>query len=193
LRQQIDVHGIKERYESSLMPFTRSGKHYSIRAKRFCKTCRTITEQSTVSVRYRAPPEPTVPESYLKEYSWLCEQCHSAEIETKTVYEPTDKALIFNRLMRIQEDYDLLSVSISSLPNEIVFRARLPDFDMKELRAIQYKAKETGFIRGDELMKLQKAGFKRPSDVKPKPMPKQRSRLLARARESMFAGEPRSI
>jgi hypothetical protein len=174
------------------MPFTRSGKHYSIRAKRFCKTCRTTTEQSTISVRYRAPPEPTVPASYLKEYSWFCAQCDSSEVEIKTVYEPTDKALIFNRLMRIQEDYDLLETSISSLPNEIMFRARLPDFDMRELRAIQTKAKETGFIRADELVKLQKAGFKRPREVPPKPMPKDRRRLRERAKQRMFIGEPQS-
>jgi hypothetical protein len=173
------------------MPFTRSGKHYSIRAKRFCKTCHTVTDQSTVSVRYRSPPEPTVPESYLKEYSWFCEQCDNIEMESKTIYEPTDRALIFNRLMRIQEDYDILDMKISSLPNEIVLRVRLPDFDMRELRAIQNKAKETGFIRADELMKLQKAGFRRPGDVTPKPTPRNRSRLRQRAKEKMFAGEPR--
>jgi hypothetical protein len=175
------------------MPFTRSGKHYSIRAKRFRKNCRTITEQSTVSVRYRSPPEPTVPESYLRVYEWLCEQCDNIEVESETIYEPTDKALIFNRLMRIQEDYDLLNVSISSLPNEIVFRARLPDFDMRELRAIQAKAKETGFIRADELMKLQKVGFKRPREVSPRDTPEDRRRLRERARQKMFLGEPRSI
>ena len=77
--------------------------------------------------------------------------------------------MIFNRPLRIQEEYDILEMSISSLPNEIVFRARLPDFDMGEIRAIQTKAQETGFIRASELMKLHKAGFKRPLDVPPRP------------------------
>jgi hypothetical protein len=175
------------------MPFTRSGKHYSFHAKRICKRCQQTTEQSCVTLKYRTPPEPTVPASYLKEYTWFCEQCQNLEIETKTVYEPTDKAMIFNRLLRIQEDYDILEMSISSLPNEIIFRARLPDFDMGEIRAIQTKAKETGFIRASELMKLQKAGFKRPVDVPPRPQPKDRRRLKERARQRMFVGEPRSL
>ena len=101
--------------------------------------------------------------------------------------------MIFNRLMRMQEDYDILEMSISSLPNEIVFRARLPDFDMGEIKAIQNKAKDTGFIRASELMKPQKAGFKRPLDVPPKPQPKDRRRLKERARQKMFIGEPRSL
>jgi hypothetical protein len=174
------------------MPFTRSGKHYSIMAKRYCKNCHEITQQSTITMKYRAPPEPTVPASYLREYTWFCEQCENQEVETKTVYEPTDKALIFNRLLRIQEDYDVLGATVSSLPNEIVFRVRLPDFDMREMRAIQAKATETGFIRVDELMKLHKAGFKRPREVPPKPAPKDRRRLRERAKQRMFVGEPRS-
>jgi len=100
--------------------------------------------------------------------------------------------MIFNRLLRIQEDYDLVNMTVSSLPNEIVFRARLPDCDMGEIRAIQTKAKETGFIRVDELMRLQKAGFKRPREVPPKPTPKDRRRLRERAMQRMFVGEPRS-
>jgi hypothetical protein len=84
-------------------------------------------------------------------------------------------------------------MSISSLPNEIVFCARLPDFDMGEIRAIQTKAQETGFIRASQLMKLQKAGFKRSLDVPPRPTPKDRRRLKERARQKMFIGEPRSL
>jgi hypothetical protein len=141
------------------MPFTKSGNYYSIRAKRLCKTCGETTGQSTVILKYHASPEPTVPKSYIKEYTWLCDQCENIEIEAKRVYEPTDKAMIFNRLLRISEDYDTQHVSIESLPDEIVFRVRLPDFDMGEIRAIQAKAEQTGFIRVDELMKLQKAGF----------------------------------
>jgi hypothetical protein len=73
--------------------------------------------------------------------------------------------------------YDLLSVKVSSLPDEIVFRVGLPIFDMREIRAIQTKAKETGFIGVDELMKLRKAGFKRLGEVAPKPPPKTRRTL----------------
>jgi hypothetical protein len=41
-------------------------------------------------------------------------------------------------------------------------RIRLPDFDMGEMRAIQYKQEQTGFITADELMQLQKAGLNGP-------------------------------
>ncbi len=48
--------------------------------------------------------------------------------------------------MRIQEDYDILAMNPESLPDEIVLRVKLPDFDIGEIRAIQAKAQETGFI-----------------------------------------------
>ena len=120
-------------------------------------------------------------------------QAHELDIEIKEVLEPTDKTRIFNRLLRIQNDYDILGMSIESLPNEIVFRLRLPDFHMSEIRAIQAKSEETGFIRVDELMKLQKAGYNRPRQVPPKPQPKDRRTLRERAKQRTFVGEPRSI
>ena len=69
----------------------------------------------------------------------------------------------------------------------------LPDFDMSELRAVQYKQQETGFITAEELMKLQKAGFEQAIDVPPRPMPKDRRRFKERARQRMFNGEPRLL
>ena len=83
-------------------------------------------------------------------------------------------------------------MNIESGPNEIVLRVRLPDFDMTEVSAVQYRQQETGFITVDELMRLQKAGFRRPQEVPPKPQPKARKTLRERARERMFRGEPRS-
>jgi len=64
----------------------------------------------------------------------------------------------------------------------ITFKIRLPDYDMGEIRAIQAKAHETGFIRVDELMRLQKAGFNKPREVPQKPTPKDRHVLRERAR-----------
>jgi hypothetical protein len=175
------------------MPFTASGKHYSVRAKRWCKLCAMNTEQDMVSNKIHTTPEPTVPLTYIREKEWYCTQCDNIEKETKQVTEPTDKQRIFTRLLRLSEDYDMLKMRIESWPNEIVLRVTLPDFDMGELRAVQYKQQETGFITAEELMKLQRAGFSRPSDVPPRPMPKDRRTLRARARQSMFVGEPRSF
>jgi hypothetical protein len=61
---------------------------------------------------------------------------------------------------------------------------------MGEMRAIQHKQEETGFITVDELVRLQKAGFNRPREVPPKPQPKDRGILKERARQRMFVGEP---
>lgn len=77
--------------------------------------------------------------------------------------------------------------------NTIIVRIQVPDFDPSELRAIQNKQQETGFINVCELMLLQKAGFNRPSEVPPKPHPHDRRRLRERARQKMFVGEPRSL
>jgi hypothetical protein len=124
---------------------------------------------------------------------WICETCDNVETEIKQVYEPTDKARIFNRLLKISEDYDTLGVSVTSEADGIIFKIRLPDYDMAELRAVQQKQQETGFITLAELMKLQKAGFTRPSEVPPKPQPEGHKTLKERARQRMFQGESRSL
>jgi hypothetical protein len=134
-----------------------------------------------------------VPPVYIKELQWYCEGCDQTEVETMEVLEPTDKTRISRRLQSIAEDYDIISMRIESLPDEIVFRIRLPDFDMGEIRAIKTKATETGFINVNELMKLQNAGCRRPLEVPPKPQPRDRRTLRERARQKMFVGEPRSL
>lgn len=175
------------------MPFTGSGKHYAVRARGWCKRCGLETEQDMVMNRMRSTPQPTVPLTYIREQEWYCTQCDNIEQAKKEATEPTDKQRIFNRLLRLSQDYDLLNLSIESNANELLVRVRLPEFDGSEARAIQYKQRETGFITVEELMKLQKAGFNRPSEVPPKPQPKDKRTLRERARGRMFVGEPRSI
>jgi hypothetical protein len=175
------------------MPFTTSGKYYGARAKRWCKRCGNETEQDMVMNRMRCTPQPTVPLTYIREQEWYCTQCDNIEQVKKEVTEPTDKQRIFNRLLRLSEDYDIQTLNIESKTNELVLRVRLPDFDMSEVRAVQYKQQETGFITVQELMKLRKAGFNRPREVPMKPQPNDKRTLRERARQSMFVGEPRSI
>jgi hypothetical protein len=175
------------------MPFTANGKHYSTRAKRWCKRCGTETEQDMVTNRMRSTPQPTVPLTYIREEEWYCTQCDNIELVTKEVTEPTDKQRIFNRLLRLSQDYDIQTLNIECKANELVLRVKLPAFDMNEVRAVQYKQQETGFITAEELMKLQHAGFQRPNEVPPKPMPKDRRTLRDSAKQRMFQGEPRSI
>jgi hypothetical protein len=64
------------------------------------------------------------------------------------------------------------------IPVIMGFLAALTDFLRlvpSEMRAIQAKQQETGFINVSELIELQKAGFQRPKDVPPKPTPKDRA------------------
>ena len=114
-------------------------------------------------------------------------------VDVQQVTEPTDRQRIFSRLMRLTEDYDMVRTTVESKPDEIVLRVRIPDFDMSELRAVQYNQQETGFITADELMRLQKAGSNRPIDIPPRRMPRNRRRFKERARQKIFQREPRSI
>jgi len=169
------------------MPFSENGKHYTLRAKRSCSRCLQVTDQTAVNCQYSAPEVPTVPPVYLKRLEWICDWCDNCEHETKEVLEPTDKTLIVKRLLSIPEDYDVLGFTLSSEPNVISIKIRLPDFDMGEIRAIQYKEQETGFITVDELIKVQRAGYKRPTDVPPRPQTSDRATQRQRARQNAFA------
>jgi hypothetical protein len=106
------------------MPFTRSGKHYSMIVKRWCKKCLENTEQQLVGCKYSKTPEPRVPPAFVRTKTWFCTKCEETELEVKEVPEPTDKTRIFNRLLSIQNDYDILGMTIESLLNEIIFRDR---------------------------------------------------------------------
>jgi len=172
------------------MPFSRSGKHYTLRAKRPCSRCRQVTEQTAISCGYSAPEVPKVPSVHVKRVEWVCDWCDNYEEEIKEVIDPTDKTMIAKRLLSIPEDYDVLGFTLSSEPNVISIRIRLPDFDMGEVRAIQYKQQETGFITADELIKVRRAGYKSPTDVPPRPQPGDRATLRERARQRAFDGHP---
>jgi hypothetical protein len=62
---------------------------------------------------------------------------------------------------------------------------------MGEMRAIQQKQRETGFITVDELIRVQRAGYKHPAAVPPKPQPHDAATLRKRERQLAFAGGPR--
>ena len=66
--------------------------------------------------------------------------------------------MIAKRLLRIPEDYDVLGYRLNSDAEGVSIKIKVPDFDMGEMRAIQHKQQETGFITVDELIRLQKAG-----------------------------------
>ena len=128
----------------------------------------------------------------IKTLEWHCEQCNRVEEEVKQVVEPSDRMRIIRRLLALSEDYDLLGMKVEGRPNELVFHIRLPDFDRSEVRAIQYKQQETGFITVDELIKVQRAGFKSTAQVPPKPQPRDRATIRDRAKQKAFGGDSRA-
>jgi len=109
------------------MPFTIDGKHYVVRARQWCKSCLDTAEQHMISNRLRRTPEPTVPLTFIREKELYCAQCDNIDKEFKQVREPTDKESIFNRLLRLSQDYDIQEMNVESRPNEIVLRVKLPD------------------------------------------------------------------
>jgi hypothetical protein len=149
-----------------------------------------MTDQTAISCRYSAPETPKVPPILIKRVEWLCDWCGSYEEEVKETPEPTEKTMIVKRLLSLPEDYDVLGYTLSSEANVISIKIRLPDFDMGELRAIQYKQQETGFITVNELIKVRRAGYKTTTRVPPKPQPSDIETLRKRAKQKAFSAGP---
>jgi hypothetical protein len=172
------------------MPFNGSS-NYTIRAERWCSLCNTRTPQISCGCRYSNPDKLKVPSVLIRNVTWACQRCDQLEVEAKEVALPSDRMKIIRRFLSLSDDYDLKGLVIEAGAGELVFRVRLPDFDMGEMRAIQYKQEETGFITVDELLKIQRAGYQRPTVIPPKPQPQDVATLRKRERQHAFARDPR--
>ena len=172
------------------MSLTSRRDRYAIRTKRLCNQCLEMTDQRAISYRVD-PAKSDRPLVLVKHVVWLCDWCGNLNEEVKETAEPTDKAKLVRKLLSLPEEYDVLGFTLSSESNVISIRIRLPDFDMSELRAIQWKQRETGFITAEELMKIQRAGFKRPVAVPPKPEPRDVATLRKLERQRAFSSDPR--
>ena len=170
-----------------------STSRYNIRKKRLCPQCHETTDQTATTFRYDPPDVAKAPQILIKRIGWVCEWCGNYEEEVKETPAPTDKAKIMKRLLSITDDYDVLGFTLSSESDGVSIKFRLPGSDMSELRTIQYKQRETGFITVEELIKVQRAGYKHPKAVPPKPQPHDVATLRKRERQQAFAGEPRTI
>ena len=168
------------------MPSSRS--NYSIRTERWCEACNARTPQVSIACRYSASEETKVPTELMRSVKWVCQWCDGEEVETKEVPVPSDRVKVIRRFLSLSDDYDILGLEIKSLPDELVLHVRFPNFDMNEMRAIQYKQQETGFITAEELMKVRRAGYKRPGAVPPKPQPRDVATLRKKERQQAFAG-----
>lgn len=97
---------------------TNSGRHIQITEKRFCKKCNAFTQQVCHKVRYRENPEEDG--SLIKKSSWVCPTCITETEEVKVQPLPGDKVKIINRLLKMQGDYAIRSMNISSRPEKLV-------------------------------------------------------------------------
>ncbi len=92
--------------------FTSSGRHIQILDKRFCQKCNVFTDQVCHRVQYEENPDQ--PGTLLKESSWVCPTCLTESVDAKVQLLPGDKVKIINRLLKMQGDYDIRSMNISS-------------------------------------------------------------------------------
>ena len=174
------------------MSSTNANNCYPNRTKRTCTQCQQVTDQTATSYRYSDSNEPKVPAVQIKHIEWLCNWCGTIQDEAKEIPVPTDRTKLIRRLLSLSDDYDVVGIHLTSEPNVISVRIRLPDFDLGELRAIQWKQCETGFITADELMRVQKAGYKQPTAIPPK-QPRNVATLRKMQRQRAFTGECRPI
>jgi hypothetical protein len=91
---------------------TSSGRHIQILDKRFCPKCKVFTDQVCHRIRYEENPEQVG--TLLKESSWVCPTCLTESVEVKVQILPGDKVRIINRLLKMQGDYAIQSMNISS-------------------------------------------------------------------------------
>jgi len=97
---------------------TNGGKHIQISEKRYCKKCEETELQVCHKVRYKENPEQAG--TLLKVSHWICPSCLTETEETKVQPLPTDKVRIINRLLRLQEDYSITSMTIASQPEKLL-------------------------------------------------------------------------
>jgi hypothetical protein len=97
---------------------TSSGRHIQITQKRFCKKCNAVTQQACHKIRYQENPDND--ESLIKKSSWICPTCITETEEVKVQPLPGDKVRIISRLLKMQGDYAISSMSISSQPEKLV-------------------------------------------------------------------------
>lgn len=104
---------------------TSSGRHIQITDKRHCLRCGFSTEQVCHKVRYEENPKES--KTMIKKSYWICSTCLMETEEVKNQIIPGDKVKIINRLLRMQEDYAIHSMSISSYPEKLVIMMTITD------------------------------------------------------------------
>jgi hypothetical protein len=104
---------------------TSSGRHIQITEKRHCSRCQTFTDQVCHKVRYQQNSEQEG--TLLKKSYWVCPVCLTETEEAKIQTLPGDKVRIISRLLRMQGDYAIETMSIFSQPEKLVIEITVKD------------------------------------------------------------------
>lgn len=89
---------------------TGNGKALQVVGTRLCQRCRSLTKHTSFSLRYNAAPSDA--SRILKTLRWVCSRCGEETEETNDVLVPSDRARFIGRILRMQDDYDIRSMSI---------------------------------------------------------------------------------
>jgi hypothetical protein len=104
---------------------TSSGRHIQISERRHCSKCNLFTEQVCHKVRYQENSE--TERTLIKKSYWICPTCLTELEEVKVQPLPGDKVKIINRLLRMQGDYAIQSMNISSQPEKLIVEMTIKD------------------------------------------------------------------
>jgi len=104
---------------------TNGGRHIQIQDSRHCSKCTVFTDQVCHKVRYQQDPGDAA--SILKKSYWVCPVCLTETEEVKRQPLPTDKVRIIDRLLRMQGDYAIESMSIASQPEKLIVEITVRD------------------------------------------------------------------
>ena len=96
--------------EGSSVVTSRNGKVLQVVGTRLCQRCRSLTKHTSFSVRYNAAPSDS--NRILKTFRWVCSRCGEEAEVTSDVLVPSDRARFIARILRMQDDYDIRSMSI---------------------------------------------------------------------------------
>jgi len=106
--------------------FTNSGRHIQISGRRYCRVCQTITDQVCHKIRYQGDGSDDEGALVKKSY-WICSACVSESKEVKVQPLPGDKVRIINRLLRMQDDYAIRSMKITSRSEGLIIKIAVDD------------------------------------------------------------------
>lgn len=104
---------------------TNSGRHIQIAEKRFCSKCNVLTDQVCHKVRYQENPDQAG--TLVKRSYWVCPACLTDTEDVKVQPLPGDKLKIINRLLKMQGDYAIHSMNISSQPEKLVIEITIKE------------------------------------------------------------------